>query len=49
MAKEKIKDISYSNIKAGLGAVPFAGSAAIELFMHMVTSPHRKKTNRMDA
>jgi len=43
MKSDKANDIAYSIVKAGLGAVPFAGSAAIELFMHMVTPPIEKR------
>lgn len=34
MASDKAKDIAYSIVKAGLGAVPIADSAAIEFFTH---------------
>lgn len=43
MKSDKAKDIAYSIVKAGLGAVPFAGSAAIELFTHIVTPPIEKR------
>lgn len=43
MKSDKAKDIAYSIVKAGLGAVPLAGSAAIELFMNMVTPPIEKR------
>lgn len=34
MKSDKAKDIAYSIVKAGMGAVPIAGSAAIELFTY---------------
>jgi len=43
MDSDRTKDIAYSIIKAGLGAVPYAGSAAIELFTHIVTPPIEKR------
>lgn len=43
MASDKVKDIAYSIVKAGLGAVPIAGSAAIELFTHIVMPPIEKR------
>lgn len=43
MKSDKAKDIAYSIVKAGLGAVPIAGSAAIELFTHIVTPPIEKR------
>ncbi|MBN1185696.1 MAG: hypothetical protein JXB49_25670, partial [Bacteroidales bacterium] len=43
MKSDKAKDIPYSIIKAGLGAVPIVGSAAIELFTHIVTPPIEKR------
>jgi hypothetical protein len=43
MDSDKTKDIAYSIVKAGLGAVPFIGSAAIELFTQIVTPPIEKR------
>jgi len=43
MKSDKAKSIAYSIVKAGLGAVPYAGSAAVELFMHIVTPPIEKR------
>ena len=43
MENDKVKDIAYSIVKAGLGAVPFAGSAATELFTHIVMPPIEKR------
>ncbi len=43
MKSDKAKDIAYSIVKAGLGAVPIAGSAAVELFTHIVTPPIEKR------
>jgi hypothetical protein len=43
MDSNKAKDIAYSIVKAGLGAAPFVGSAAIELFTQIVTPPLEKR------
>lgn len=43
MESNKAKDIAYSIVKAGLGSVPIAGSAAVELFTHVVTPPLEKR------
>ena len=40
---EKVKDIAYSIVKAGLGALPIAGSAAVELFTQVVTPPLERR------
>lgn len=40
---DRTKEIVYSIVKAGLGAVPFAGSAAIELFTHIIIPPIEKR------
>ena len=43
MENNKINDIAYSIVKAGLGAVPVAGSFASELFTHIVMPPIEKR------
>ena len=43
MDMDRTKEIVYSIVKAGLGAVPFAGSAAIELFTHIIIPPIDKR------
>ena len=43
MKEDKIKDITYSIVKAGLGSVPVAGSFASELFTQIVMPPVEKR------
>ena len=43
MDMDRTKEIVYSIVKAGLGAAPFAGSAAIELFTHIIIPPIEKR------
>jgi hypothetical protein len=43
MENDKIKDIAYSIVKAGLGSVPVAGSFASELFTQLVMPPVEKR------
>lgn len=40
------KDVGYQVVKAGLGAIPFAGSAAIELFSRIITPPLEKRREK---
>jgi len=43
MKDDKIKDLAYSIVKAGLGSVPIAGSFASELFTQIVIPPVEKR------
>ncbi|WP_346854884.1 hypothetical protein [uncultured Draconibacterium sp.] len=43
MEKDKVKDITYSLTKAGLGSIPVVGAAASELLGLIVTPPLEKR------
>lgn len=43
MKKDKVKDITYSLTKAGLGSIPVVGAAASELLGLIVTPPLEKR------
>ena len=44
--KETLGDHAHSLVRAGLGAIPFAGSAAVELFNKVVMPPLERRRDR---
>lgn len=44
--KETLGDHAHSVVRAGLGAIPFAGSAAVELFNKVVMPPLERRRDR---
>ncbi len=42
-SKESVQDYGHAVVRAGLGAIPFGGAAAIEIFNKIITPPIEKR------